>query len=77
MKERFPENLVMQSLGSFDNEDVRPVYRKMMLLPGNEVAQVHRYLDLGADMEICHSPMDIICSSAVEETYVIQYRESR
>jgi hypothetical protein len=67
VKKRFPENLVMQSLGSFDNERVRPVYKKMMLLPGNEVAQVHRYLDLGAKMEVCQMPMDIICSSAVEE----------
>lgn len=67
VKKRFPHNLVMQSLGSFDNEWVRPVYKKMMLLPGNEVAQVHRYLDLGAKMEVCQMPMDIICSSAVEE----------
>jgi len=67
VKERFPENLVMQSLGSFDTERVRPLYRKMMHLQGNQVAQVHRYLDLGAEMEICHMPMDIICSSAVEE----------
>ena len=67
VKNRFPENLVMQSLGSFDNDRVRPVYKKMMLLPGNEVAQVHRYLDLGAKMEVCQMPMDIICSSAVEE----------
>jgi hypothetical protein len=66
-KRRFPDNLVMQSLGSFDNERVRPIYKRMMLLPGNEVAQVHRYLDLGTRMEICHMPMDIICSSAVEE----------
>jgi len=67
VKRRFPQNLVMQSLGSFDNENVRPVYKKMMLLPGNEVAQVHRYLDLGAKMEVCHAPMDIISSSAVDE----------
>ena len=67
VKHRFPANLVMQSLGSFDNENVRPVYKKMMLLPGNEIAQVHRYLDLGAKMEVCHAPMDIICSSAIEE----------
>jgi hypothetical protein len=67
VKQRFPENLVMQSLGSFDSEKVRSSYRKMMLLPGNEVAQVHRYLDLGAKMEVCQMPMDIICSSAVEE----------
>ena len=67
VKRRFPANLVMQSLGSFDNDNVRPLYKNMMLLPGNEVAQVHRYLDLGAKMEVCHASMDIICSSAVEE----------
>jgi hypothetical protein len=67
VKHRFPENLVMQSFGSFDNEDVRPEYKKMILLPGNQVAQVHRYLDLGARMELCHSPMDVICSSAIGE----------
>ncbi|MEP6735593.1 MAG: hypothetical protein ABJA70_08750 [Chryseolinea sp.] len=67
VKERFPENLVMQSLGSFDTESVRPIYQKMMRLPGNEVAQVHRYLDPGAPMPVCHESMDIIGSSAVEE----------
>jgi hypothetical protein len=66
-KKRFPENLVMQSLGSFDRESVRDTYRKTMKLAGNELAQIHRYLDLGADMEICHAPMDIITSSAIEE----------
>jgi len=35
VKQRFPENLVMQSLGSFDDEDIRPTYKRMMLLPGN------------------------------------------
>ncbi|MEO6188808.1 MAG: hypothetical protein ABIO82_05085 [Ginsengibacter sp.] len=67
VKKRFPENLVMQSLGSFDGDYVRPLYKEMMSLPGNEVAQVHRYLDLGARLEVCHGPMDIICSSAVNE----------
>jgi hypothetical protein len=66
-KKRFPENLVMQSLGSFDRESVRPTYRKMMSMPENEIAQIHRYLDLGANMEICHAPMDIITSSAIDE----------
>lgn len=67
VKKRFPENLVMQSLGSFDTDKVRSVYRRMMELPGNEVAQVHRYLDLGAPLAVCQEPMDIICASAVEE----------
>lgn len=67
VKRRFPENLVMQSFGSFDYEGVRPYYQRLMLMPWNEVAQVHRYLDLGARMEVCHEPMDIICSSAIDE----------
>jgi hypothetical protein len=75
VKQRFPENLVMQSLGSFDNDKVRPTYKKMMMLKGNEVAQVHRYLDPGAPMEVCHMPMDIICSSAVEE--LISYKTGK
>ena len=67
VKRRFPDNLVMQSLGSFDGEYVKPVYEKIMSMPGNEVAQVHRYLDLGAKMEVCHAPMDVICSSAIKD----------
>ena len=67
LKEKFPENLAMQSLGSFDGEYAKPLYERLMKMPGNEVAQVHRYLDLGAPMEICHAPMDIICASAVND----------
>ena len=67
VKRRFPDNLVMQSLGSFDGEYAKPVYEKIMSMPGNEVAQVHRYLDLGAKMEVCHAPMDVICSSAIKD----------
>ena len=67
VKERFPENLVMQSLGSFDGVYAKPVYQKIMAMPGNEIAQVHRYLDLGAEMEVCHAPMDVICSSAIKD----------
>ncbi|MEP7320864.1 MAG: hypothetical protein ABI761_03055 [Saprospiraceae bacterium] len=67
VKIRFPENLVMQSFGSFDADRVRPLYKKMILLPGNEVAQVHRYLDPGAELKLCQAPMDVICSSAIDE----------
>lgn len=67
VKKTFPHNLVMQSLGSFDNENVRPLYKKVVRMPGNEVAQIHRYLDLGAKMDVCHAPMDVICASATNE----------
>lgn len=72
VKQRFPQQLVMQSLGSFDTEKVHDLYRQMMLLPANEVAQVHRYLDLGADLNLCQGPMDIICASAIEELRAYQ-----
>jgi hypothetical protein len=75
VKKSFPDNLVMQSLGSFDTDGVRSLYRKMTLLPDNEVAQVHRYLDPGAPLDLCQMPMDIICSSAVED--IISYNPGK
>lgn len=63
----FPENLVMQSLGSFDTEAKRERYRRHSTLPGNDLAQVHRYLDLGAQLEVCRGPMDLVAASAVRE----------
>ncbi|MEO6328380.1 MAG: cellulase family glycosylhydrolase, partial [Ginsengibacter sp.] len=67
VKQYFPQQLVMQSLGSFDGEYAKPLYKKMMSISANEVAQVHRYLDPGAQMEVCHAPMDIVCASAVKD----------
>ncbi len=63
----FPKNLCMQSLGSFDHDAVRKTYREHALLPGNDLAQVHRYLDLGAALDVCHGPVDILAAEAVRE----------
>ncbi len=63
----FPRNLAMQSLGSYDTARVRPLYCRHSCMPGNDVAQVHRYLDLGASLEICHGPVDILAADAVRE----------
>jgi hypothetical protein len=62
---RFPRNLVMQSLGSFDGDYAVDAYRRLTRMPGNDVAQVHRYLDLGAPYEICHGPVDVLAAGAV------------
>ncbi|MGO9204527.1 MAG: cellulase family glycosylhydrolase [Limisphaerales bacterium] len=63
----FPRNLAMQSLGSYDGEYARAPYRRLATMPGNDVAQVHRYLDLGAKLEICRGPMDLLAADAVRE----------
>jgi hypothetical protein len=65
---RFPRNLAMQSLGSFDNAVYRErLYHRLCDLPGNDVLQVHRYLDLGAKLDVCHGPVDVLAADAVRE----------
>lgn len=67
LKSIFPNHLVMQSLGSFDNKKQIETYRLFMTLPTNEVAQVHRYLDPGASWDICHASMDTLAANSVAE----------
>ena len=61
----FPKNLAVQSLGSFDRESAGEKYRALSVMPGNDIAQVHRYLDLGAKLDVCHGPVDILAADAV------------
>ncbi len=63
----FPGNLALQSLGSFDQEKVREPYRRFSTMKGNDVAQVHRYLDLGAKLDVCRGPVDVLAADAVRE----------
>jgi hypothetical protein len=63
----FPKNMAVQSLGSFDRQEFRCMYGVLVTLSGNDSAQVHRYLDLGARWEVCHGPMDILVAEAVRE----------
>lgn len=62
---RFPKNLAMQSLGSFDGDYAVAAYQQLSQMPGNDVAQVHRYLDLGARYPVCHEAVDILAADAV------------
>ena len=71
----FPRNLCMQSLGSFDSPEVREDYRRHSTMPGNDLAQVHRYLDQGATLEICKGPVDILAADAVRE--LLSYKPGR
>ncbi len=65
LHERFPKNLATQSLGSFDRERKVELYRSLCTIKGNDLAQVHRYLDLGARLEVCHGPVDVLAADAV------------
>jgi len=65
LHERFPKNLALQSLGSYDDARSTEMYRTFCLIPKNDLAQVHRYLDLGARLEVCHGPVDVLTADAV------------
>jgi hypothetical protein len=63
----FPKNMVTQSLGSFDNDSKRPRYRRVSLMTDNDFANVHRYLDLGASLNVCKGPVDVLAADAIRE----------
>ena len=69
VKEMFPRNLVMQSLGSYDSEWCVEDYKYINALPDNEVSQVHRYIDQGAKFPVCFGPEDLMVSDAVGILY--------
>ncbi|MHC4520212.1 MAG: glycoside hydrolase 5 family protein [Planctomycetota bacterium] len=75
LQRRFPRNLAIQSLGSYDWERKRDRYRTLCLLADNDVAQVHRYLDEGAGWEICHGPVDVLAAQAVRELIAFDTRK--
>ncbi|MGE5519557.1 MAG: hypothetical protein ACM3VS_06465 [Candidatus Dadabacteria bacterium] len=63
----FPKNLVLQSLGSFDMESRRPDYSYINQLNHNDVAQIHRYIDAHATLDVCTAPMDVLATDAINE----------
>lgn len=67
LRRLFPRHLAMQSLGSYDSDYARKSYPRLTVMRGNDVAQVHRYLDLGARYQVCHGPMDVLAADAVRE----------
>jgi hypothetical protein len=71
----FPKNMAVQSLGSFDRDSAGERYRALATMEGNDVAQVHRYLDLGAKLEVCHGPVDILVADAVRT--ILSYHPER
>jgi hypothetical protein len=51
------------------------VYRQHSLMPGNDLALVHRYLDLGASLDVCHGPVDVLGADAVRK--LISYKSGK
>jgi transposase len=65
VQKRLPKHLLMQSLGSLDNEQQSADYTALANVAGNQVGQLHRYLDEGAAWSICHGPADVLAADAI------------
>ncbi len=65
LRKRFPRHLVMQSLGSLDSDGQEKDYEALSAVPGQDVAQAHRYLDEGAAHTVCHGPVDVSVGQAM------------
>ena len=63
----FPHQMCLQNLGSFDSFVHQSRYDWLCTLPGCDFSQAHRYLDPGADLDICRGPMDLLCGDAIRE----------
>lgn len=62
---QFPNHLAVQSLGALDMFRKRFLYEPIWKMTENDFAQVHRYLDLGAEIEACKGPADVMAADAV------------
>jgi hypothetical protein len=66
----FPHQLVALNLGSLSQSDSWRNYDRLAETAGSDFLQIHRYLDQGADLDVCRGPMDLVASSGVRELLV-------
>lgn len=71
----FPKNLVMQSLGSLDREWSFDIYEFINKLPSDDVMQVHRYYDEGAELPQCYGPLDELSQDAIN--HMLAYGQNK
>ena len=69
----FKRNMVTQSLGSYDGDWHTQFYRAIPAMRGNDIIQVHRYLDEGADYPVCYGPVDEMAADAVKTMLALNY----
>lgn len=63
----FPHQLCLQNLGSFDAPRHIDLYRWLCTLDGCDYSQAHRYIDPGAELDVCRGPLDQLCRDVIEE----------
>ena len=65
----FPRQMTVQNLGSFSGPSAYDYYDYLGRIPLNHFMQIHRYLDPGAELDVCRGPMDVLAADAVKEMF--------
>lgn len=63
----FPRQMIVQNLGSFSSAAAYRFYDYLGNVKNNGFLQAHRYLDPGAELDVCRGPMDILCADVIRE----------
>ncbi len=67
LKKRFPHHMAGQNIGSFDSLSGNRIYDWLCKESTSDFIQAHRYIDPGAELEVCRGPMDLLCADVVRE----------
>ena len=67
LRKTFPHQMTVQNLGSFSAPSSRDYYDYLGRVRQNDFMQAHRYLDSGAELDVCRGPMDVLATDAVRE----------
>jgi len=69
LKQIFPHQMILQNLGSFSASSMYKYYNYLSTVKDNAFMQAHRYLDPGADLDVCRGPIDILCADSIRELF--------
>ena len=69
LQEVFPRQMIVQNLGSYSDPFAYRQYEQLGEARGNAFLQVHRYLDPGAQIDVCRGPMDVLAAQAVRDLW--------
>ncbi len=62
----FPNHLVVQSLSNYDHIRKRLLFGPIWNLPQNDFAEIHRFLNLGSDLEASKGPIDMMAADSIQ-----------
>lgn len=71
LKRLFPNQMVVQNLGSYSDPGAYRQYRQLGVVKGNDFLQIHRYLDPGAQLDVCRGPMDVLAAQSIRDLWAV------